>query len=347
MPVHIVCTYQAPGSFSAGQPVGLSFKCLEMEVSSPRALWAGCSESFLSGWLPMLLASLDGSSGTTGPLPPDGRDTAVRTHWWHTTPLSCPSTRFDPCPQSLWMPCRKHGIRLSFLPEQDDDVHSPALASSACSYCLWGMSCCPLGNFYCPWLPGISQPVKRTKRHATSASQVTLEELFCPGSVQGENRWVRTDPILTGSSRGGGLGDYLHSGDAAGRRHGSAELRWEGMARWTVPGGRLGHVSSPGVGTQECPVLWVCLGDLVMPGYSPVFPLHPCLRAPKECCKGQTGGSHILWAAMTLPWPDRIDKSQGDYSYTMGEETPKEVALGIQQLQLFHHGIINSKKQHS
>lgn len=30
----------------------------------------------------------------------------------------------------------------------------------------------------------------------------------------------------------------------------------------------------------------------------------------------------------------------------MGEETTKEVALGIQQLQLVLHGIINSKKQH-
>lgn len=49
---------------------------------------------------------------------------------------------------------------------------------------------------------------------------------------------------------------------------------------------------------------------------------------------------------MTLPWPDRIDKSQADYSHTMGEETTKEVALGIQQLQLVLHGIINSKKQH-
>ena len=30
----------------------------------------------------------------------------------------------------------------------------------------------------------------------------------------------------------------------------------------------------------------------------------------------------------------------------MGEETAKEVALGIQQLQLILHSIINSKKQH-
>lgn len=125
MPVHIVCTYRAPGSSSAGQPVGLSLKGLEMGVSSPSALWAGCSGRFLSGWLPLLLASLDGSSGTTGPLPPDGRGTAVRTHWWHATLFSCPSTPFHPCPQSLQMSWRKHGIRLSFLPAQDDEERCP------------------------------------------------------------------------------------------------------------------------------------------------------------------------------------------------------------------------------
>lgn len=59
MPVPIVCTYWASGSSSTGRPVGLSLRCLEMEVSSPRTLWPGCSEHFFSGWLPFLLAFLD------------------------------------------------------------------------------------------------------------------------------------------------------------------------------------------------------------------------------------------------------------------------------------------------
>ena len=122
--VHTVCKYWAPGSCSAGQPVVLPLKHFEMGVTS-MALRPGCSKRFFLGWLPLLLASLNRSSGTTSPLPPDGRDTAVRTHWWHTTPFSCPSTLFDPCPQSLQMPWRKHGIRLSVFPEQDDDVHCP------------------------------------------------------------------------------------------------------------------------------------------------------------------------------------------------------------------------------
>lgn len=122
-----------------------------MGVSSPRALWAGCSERFLLGWLPLLLAPLAGSSGTTSSLPPDGRHTAVRTQWWHTTPVSCPSTLFDPCPQSLWMPWRKHGIRLSVLAEQDDEVHFPLTYGVKPVEQTCGRRCWHMGSHYHMW----------------------------------------------------------------------------------------------------------------------------------------------------------------------------------------------------
>lgn len=159
----------------------------------------------------------------------------------------------------------------------------------------------PLSSWeLCPWLPGISQPVKRTKQHATSTSKVTLEELFYPGSAQGENRWGRADLIFTG---GGGLGDCLHSGE-------KTQKCWAAMwkrgtvdsARWSTRTTRT-HVSSPGLGTQDCPVLWVCLGDLVVLTHSPVLLLHPSLWTPEKCCKGQTGESRLLRTTVTLPWP--------------------------------------------
>lgn len=102
----------------------LCLKGLEIGVSSSRVLRAGCC---------LLLTSLNGSSGTTSPPPPDERDTAVRTHWWHTTTFSCPPTHIDPCPQSSWMPCRKQGVRLSFLPEQADEA--------CCPLNLWSHTC--------------------------------------------------------------------------------------------------------------------------------------------------------------------------------------------------------------
>lgn len=186
----------------------------------------------------------------------------------------------------------------------------PSPAFAACSYCLWGMSHCPLGNFYCPCLPGISQPMENIKAHATSGSQVTLEKLFCPGSVQGENCWgVQTSSSLE-AAEVIDLGGYLHSGDAVGRGQRSAEMRCEAMALRTVPGGQLGQVLEALVWAQRSAQCFGCVFGTLWCLDAPWFSLcTPVCGHLRSAAKGQTAGS---WATVTLPWPDRIDKSQGD-----------------------------------